>query len=286
MWGPVDLIPQRAVDTIEDSGVLPVLARAGDTSLGMAFAIADEALSGFDRTLVAATGGLELLYSIRGHKPGAMEHKLDWRHTLGIGPALDQLLSCRLMLAVLKGAPLHLSPPEDREALMISSAAEHDFSDDDIADLKVHESFLALVCELQAWLGRPLEPPARPDEDDAAELGRALALIRQPQRGGSWSEVNVVIAQDPPMDAFQVAVLEPVYATLFRSRIYLGIDLISLRAARIAERDGQSARLVPAGNDDVLVTLQHPDAAPAEAARPVDVEGFGRVLVRSLPEAG
>jgi hypothetical protein len=32
--------------------------------------------------------------------------------------------------------------------------------------------------------------------------------------------------------------------------------------------------------------LQHPDAAPAEAARPVDVEGFGRVLVRSLPEAG
>jgi hypothetical protein len=77
--------------------------------------------------------------------------------------------------------------------------------------------------------------------------------------------------------------LEPVYATLFDTRIYLGIDLIALGAARLAERNGRDVRLEPDGEGKVLITLQHPDLAPPEAARPRGgIDGHGRIIVRAI----
>src|SRR4051812_21528085 len=87
----------------------------------------------------------------------------------------------------------------------------------------------------------------------------------------------------PTGGALEVAILEPVYATLFGSRVYLGIDLIVLMVARIADGDGDEVRLIPADEDAaVVVTLQHPDLAPPEAARPRDIAGHARVLVRPV----
>ena len=198
----------------------------------------------------------------------------------GVGPALDQLLSVRMLSTVLRGTPLEVRLPGETDPV-VTGIAEHEYGEEDIAELDTHERFLKLVCELQAWLGRPLEPPARPTEEDAAELGRALALIRQPQRRGTWSEVMVTLAdKPPPAEAFQVAILEPVYATLFGSRVYLGIDLISLQAAYVASADANDVRLLPADEEaSVVVTLQHPDLAPSDAAQPRAAEGHGRVLV-------
>lgn len=285
IWRPVKLVPQESHVEHTDEAVLPIMARAGEASLGMSFVLSDESREGYDETLVAATGGLELLYSVRGETPGELEHHLDWRHTLGVGPALEQLLSCRITLAVLDGASLVLSPPSQRDATFVAAAAEHNFSDQDIDRLRIQEQFLRLVCELQAWIGRPLEPLARPTNEDAAELGRALGLIRKPQRKGYWSELKAVMTREPPSEVFQLVVLERVYATLFGVRIYLGMDLIALGAARIAHRDGQDVRLEPADDGKVIITLQHPDLAPPDAARPrYGAEEHGRVIVAPITD--
>jgi hypothetical protein len=224
---------------------------------------------------------LELLLSLRPTSADLPPMKLDWAHTLGVGPALDQLLSCRLLSVVLAGEVLEISPAHQRESVSTATAT-HNYSATDIAQLNEHETFLMLACELQAWLGRPLEPPAQPSDVDAAELARALGLIRYPQRRGTWSEVTVTLSGQPPEGVFAVALLEPVYATLFGSRIYLGIDLINLSRARVADHTGDSVRIVPAGDDTIVITLQHPDDAPAEAAHPRGTDGTARVLVRPL----
>ncbi len=286
-WGAMEIGPaSKGVLEHKPRAPLAFLARAGDASLGMAFVPADEPSPGYEVTLVAATGGLELLLFARAKPgkpfvPGNMDTRLDWRHTLGLGPALDQLLSCRLLLAVMDGDSLVLSSAEQPEAEMVGVAPDH-FSEQEIAGLRRHEQFLRLVCELQAWLGRPLEPPARPTPEDAAELGRALSLIREPERRGTWREIRITLGQQPP-DTFDVAVLEAVYVSLFGHRIYLGVDQIVLSAARVGERDGDDAQLVPVGEDGELVArLFHPDDASPEAARPRAAAGFGRVLVRPL----
>jgi hypothetical protein len=286
-WGAIEIgTASEEAPEQEQQAPLAFLARAGDASLGMAFVRADETSPDYEATLIAATGGLELLLSVRRKpggpfEPGNMDTRLDWRHTLGLGPALEQLLSCRLLLAVMRGDPLVLASAQERDAEIVAVAPDQ-FDEQEIAGLARHEQFLRLVCELQAWLGRPLEPTTRPTPEDAAELGRALGLIRQPERQGKWREIHITLGQQPP-DTFEVAILEPVYVTLFGSRIYLGIDLIALSAARVAERDGDNARLVPVGHDgDLLATLQHPNDAPPEAAQPRAAAGYGRVLVREL----
>jgi hypothetical protein len=286
-WGSIEITPASGeASEPEQRAVLAFLASAGDSSLGMAFVRADETLPGYEATLIAATGGLELLLSVRGKlggpfEPGNMETRLDWRHTLGLGPALEQLLSCRLLLAVMQGDPLVLASTQQPDAEMVGVAPDQ-FNEQEIAGLGRHEQFLRLVCELQAWLGRPLEPPARPTPEDAAELGRALGLIRQPERRGTWREIRITLGQQPP-DTFEVAVLEAVYVSLFGNRVYLGTDQMVLSAARVGERHGDDVRVVPVGNDGELVaTLLHPDDAPPEAARPLAATGYGRVLVRPL----
>lgn len=287
-WGSIEL--GAASDEKSEQEPRPpfaFLAKAGDASLGMVFVPADEPSPGYEGTLIAATGGLELLLSARPKPggpfaPGNMETRLDWRHTLGLGPALDQLLSCQLLLAVMHGDPLVLAHARKRDSEMVAVAPAQ-FEEAEIADLARHEQFLMLVCELQAWLGRPLEPRARPTPEDAAELGRALGLVRQPQRRGFWREIHITLGAQPP-ETFEVAILEPVYVSLFGSRLYLGTDHIALSAARVTELDRDDARLVPAGNEDgkLLATLVHPDLAPPEAAEPRAVAGFGRVLVREV----
>lgn len=118
VFGTVTLTPETSSD--EPSPPPPSLVgiiAAGEHELGMAFAPADEAVADWDMTLGGAAGGLEIFHSMRG-EPEALEHTLDWRHTFGEGSALEQLLGCRVMIAVLKGEPAPAEapggcPPED-----------------------------------------------------------------------------------------------------------------------------------------------------------------------------
>lgn len=283
-WGPVELFPLPSQHPEAPPEIIgPLFLHAGDSAIGMSFVPLEQSQEGYQRTLLGATGGLELQISVLPTSPTAPRMKLDWAHTLGVGPALDQLMSCRLLSTVLAHKILEISPADQRSAVS-TATANHNYSTEDVGQLASHEEFLLLVCELQGWLGRPLEPAARPSESDVTELARSLDLIRQPQRRGTWGEVSFTVSGQPPAGVFEVVLLEPVYATLFGSRVYLGIDLIALSPARVAEHQGDSVRIVPADDATVLVTLQHPDDAPPEAAGPGAAPGRARVLVRPLEE--
>jgi hypothetical protein len=132
-----------------------------------------------------------------------------WRHTLGTGPATEQLLSARVLLSALSGEQIAFQVDNGGQA--IASMDEHDHDDQDIEALRIHVAFLEYTCELQAWLGVPLFPPARPTDQDAAELGRALGLVRHPQREGTWTRIDVVERSDAePIERADLAILQPV----------------------------------------------------------------------------
>ncbi len=111
-FGPVTLTPSDDASDLAEPGTFAALAAAGDVRLGMVFGQLDEPASGWDATMGATAGGLQLLYSIRHDDDGVMHHRVDWRHFLGQGQALDQLLSTRLLAAVLDGAEFTLSVSE------------------------------------------------------------------------------------------------------------------------------------------------------------------------------
>jgi hypothetical protein len=125
-WGEIEIASTPTDHRLKhEEPAFTFMARAGDASLGMEFVLSDETEAGYEQTLIAATGGLELLMSVRGkagkqRRPGNMETRLDWRHTLGVGHALDQLLSCRLLLAVLGGASLALTHGNDDGEMVAS----------------------------------------------------------------------------------------------------------------------------------------------------------------------
>jgi hypothetical protein len=160
----------------------------------------------------------------------------------------------------------------------------------DIGDpesLEEHIQFLEFVAEVEAWLGAPLDPPARPSEGDVGELGRLLGLIRQPQHHGTWDQVRVTTHPgiQVPEGIVEAAVLRPTYAQLFGQKIYAGIEIILLHRARAERQPGTEVLLLPADPERaVTTTLQHPSLAPAEAAQTNMGEGEHRVLFRR-PEA-
>jgi len=280
-------LPTPDVPTERGPQGLPVLLSADGSELGMTLVETAEPVEGFEVTVAGAAGAIEIFQSLaRAEETGTAESRLDWRHTLGHGTALEQLLAARITRAALRGGTVQLLDPHDRRALASGQGAVGDTGDPDSLDQSIR--FLELVAEAEAWLGAPLDPPARPSERDASELGRLIGLIRQPERQGTWERM-VVTTADPDRDIeaepVQVAVLQPIHAELFGQQIYAGIDLIALHSA-VVERREQEAIMRPADKTAALTaTLQHPSLAPADAARaPSGVSG-GRVLIRPLGEA-
>lgn len=279
VFGTVTLTPETSSD--EPSPPPPSLVgiiAAGEHELGMAFAPADEAVAGWDMTLGGAAGGLEIFHSMRG-EPEALEHTLDWRHTFGEGSALEQLLGCRVMIAVLKGEAVRLLQPGTREQIWLLAPVVETY-DEDVRDLRARERLLALAAELEAWVGEPLVVPARPTDEDIKALSQALGRIRSPEVKGSWHHVRVIPDRPLPTDPVEVRVLDVRETQLFGAAVFLGVEEIHLAlATSTATEDGVDLRPVE-GHEQVVALLHRPAALPAEAARPLGRTRGGRVMYR------
>lgn len=285
IWGPVELGEVMAgAEPSSTTETLPMLVVSGDAQVGVTFVAADEPDDGWEITLVGATGGFELTQSFRTSQTGIEAMQTRWRHTLGVGPATDQLLSAQLLLGALQGDEIRLEAGDEEggpRGRAIATIDEHDLDAEAIDDLRVHITFLTYLCEVQAWLGVPLFPPARPSRQDADELGRALALVRKPARVGTWSSIAVVERdQESSVDEGDVAILYPAHVELFGLRHYLGMELMQVRGARI-DRSGGQTTLRPGVTDAIWMQLHHPSELPEEAASRYVGEGRGRVLMRS-----
>ena len=258
------------------------LISAGGHELGMAFAPVDEPVSGWDLTLGAAAGGLEIFHSARGEPP-EMEHTLDWRHTFGEGSALEQLLACRVLRAALEGEPVRLLSPETRDQIWLLAPVEGDHAED-IRDLEAREQLLELAAELEEWTGEPIVVPSRPGEEDIKALSQALGRLRSPEVEGTWDHVRVVLDGEVPSKPIEIVVLEARHATLFGSEVFLGVEMLRLPLA-VATASEDGAELAPVqGHEQMSALLHRPAACPAEAARPPGREAGGRVLFRD-PQA-
>lgn len=247
---------------------LTVLVTAGDAQLAMVLGRSGKVPPGWDVTVVGAVGGLEIFYSIR-REGDSLESKLDWRHTLGEGSALEQLLACQIMLAGLRGQEIQLRHSVDGRVLISGTFDESENVEDDLAQLETVETFLGYVTEVEAWIGEPLYPPAEPSADDAQVLGWVVPLIRNPVREGTWTSVDVVPHADAnvPDDLVNVVLFQPLHIRLFDQDIFMGLEMFGLTAARI-ERVEDKLRLVPTEETPARISLHHPDEAPAEAAVP------------------
>jgi hypothetical protein len=281
IWGPVTLSPQDVEQTATEPGMLALLI-ADKTQLGVRFTQTDEALTGWDGTMIGATGGLELTQSIRvsGRKLAAVH--TDWRHTLGVGTATEQYLSAQLLLSALDGHEIVMQLGDHSTGIGrgILSLEDHDFDEEAITDLRTHVSFLAYVCEVQAWLGLPLFPPARPTADDVAELSRALGFIRQPHATGTWTEITLATdTGDPDSVRGEIAILQPVRVLFFGGEYYLGMEMLQIQSA-VIDREGEKIVLRPGDSNTLTTELLHPDEAPPSAARLEGTGLAGRVLFR------
>jgi len=280
-WGAVHVGEQVDAPEVE-LPPMPMLVVSGDAQIGVAFVHAADLDEGWDATLIGATGGLELTQSFRLSDDGIEAVQTRWRHTLGVGTATEQLLGARVLLSALEGQEIVLQVPgQDGQAGQATlTLEEHDFDADAVEQLRTHATFLEYTCEVQAWLGTPLFPPARPTTRDVSELGRALGLIREPVHTGTWTAIEIVEHEgaDPPQDA-DVAILQPVHVELFGTEHYLGMQLLQVQQA-VIERSGDGTRLRPGVSDIVAVQLHHPDQVPAEAASRFVGPSRGRVLMR------
>lgn len=287
MWGPIEVgTAVQAAPASEREQRLPMLVEAGPAQIGISFVPAEEPEEGWDETLVGATGGLELTMSLRFDEQRVDDMRLDWRHTLGVGTATEQLLSARVVRAALAGEEIALiGTDESREGRATARIQAPAAGADDLELLRVHEEFLSYVCEVAAWLGTPLFPEVRPSPQDIAQLEHALSLIRNPQHTGKWTVIEVSENEDAgSVEAGEVAVLQPVYVSLFGVEHYLGMQVLQVKDAQV-ERSGDGVRLRPRDNDTVWIEVHHPDALPAAAAENYVGRGPGRVLIRPTGES-
>ena len=291
IWGPVTLRPQDVEQTATEPEILALLI-ADKTQLGVRFTQTDEPLTGWDGTMIGATGGLELTQSIRMSDQKLAAIHTDWRHTLGVGTATEQYLGAQLMLSALDGHEIVMQLGDHSTGIGrgILSLQDHDFDEEAIADLRTHVSFLAYVCEVQAWLGRPLFPPARPTPDDVAELSRALGFIRQPHATGTWTEITLATGTgpgtgtgtgtgDPESVRGEIAIRQPVRVRFFGGEHYLGMEVLQIQSA-VVDRGGDKIVLRPGDSDTLTTELVHPEEAPPEAARLNEAGLAGRVLFK------
>jgi hypothetical protein len=136
--------------------------------------------------------------------------------------------------------------------------------------LAARDTFLAEVSELEAWLGRPLEPPARPSDDDAEALSAIIPRIRQPEASIEWTHVAMAPGAKAPHGngPFQFAMLQPLHVRLFGREIYLGMEWVHFPEGRVVPA-GDGLAIVPVGETGAgTLRLAHPDEVPPEAARP------------------
>lgn len=278
VFGSISLIEQPSSAPASQPPAFVGIVVAGDYELGMSFTPVEDPIEGWDLTLGGAAGGLELFHSMRG-EPGALGHKLDWRHTFGEGSALEQLLACRVLRAALEGEPVQLLAPGTREQMWLLERLSGNFKED-IDDLHHRESLLEFVVELEAWLGEPLVVPARPTDGDLDRLSKAVGRIRSPEFDGTWEHVDIVCTAEVPPSPFEVVALEVCEIDVFGSKVFLGVEQLHLPLA-IATPTERGARLTPVdGHEGMVGRLYSPAQVPKEAARPPGKSEGGRVLVR------
>jgi hypothetical protein len=286
LWGGATLFPHEVEEIPPPDPVLLALIIAGSTELAVRFVQAEEPLPGWDGTMIGSTGGLELTQSARMDDGKITLDQLGWRHNLGVGTATEQYLSAKLLLAALEGEEVVIQIGGDEGEVGRASLALDDESSDQegIADLRTHVSFLEYACEVQAWLGVPLFPPARPSKEDIEELGRALGMIRQPQAMGTWTDIQLTTATDyPAADAgeAEVVIFQPAWAKFFGVEQYIGMEALHFDSVTI-HRDGQNTVLRPGKNNTVATELVHPEKMSVEAARQGSARRGGRVLFKPV----
>jgi hypothetical protein len=286
VYGQVSLIKTEAKSRQEELRVIGIVV-VGDHELGMSFAPLDPAATGWEITLGGAAGGLEIFHSMRRSADGSCEHNLDWRHTFGDGSAVEQLLACRVLRSALEGGQVRLLNPADRSQVWLLAPLEGDFTED-IGDLERREQILEASAAIEVWTGVPLEVPARPSEDELRTLFEEAGRIGSPTIEGQWDGFDMTPAGEIPDAPVEVVVLEARESTIFGERLFLGIELVDLVAARATStKDG--ARLEPIDDDRRMAAHLHlPSAYPAAAARPPGQDSGSRVLIRPLvsDEAG
>lgn len=261
--------------------LMPVLVCAGEVELALFFDLLNTPKTGYDSTLAGSTGGLELAQSVRGLGIiGPTRWTLDWRHRLGQGTAVEQLLAATIVLAAISDEPIELRHPADHGFLATIQGADGDVGDEDY--LRSWIAFLELVAELERWLGQPLYPTADPTPADSAELGRALGLVRRSGQPGSWDRMSVELVTPPelPQSPLELVALSPQYVSIFGSHHYLGMEMTAFHRATATVK---GARIVctPDGDRSLTVTLHRPDEVPPEAAVGA-ADGGARILARSV----
>jgi hypothetical protein len=278
VFGEVSLISTGSPSPRNDLSIVGILV-AGSHELGMSIAPLEPPATGWDVTLAGAAGGLEIFHSMRQGPAGALEHKLDWRHTFGEGSAIEQLLACRVLRSALEGESVRLLSPHDREQIWLLSPLEGDF-EGDIKDLESREQLLEVATELELWTGNPVEVPARASDEEIRELFEVVGRIRSPEVDGEWEKVDLVPESDLPDEPFQVRVLEAREATIFAANLFIGVEVIDLPLAEGAPK-GDEVRLRPVqGHEKMTARLYPPSVYPADVARPPGRATGGRVLVR------
>ena len=271
LWGGATIIPMEVDELPPPDPVLLALIIAGSTELAVRFVQAEEPLPGWDGTMIGSTGGLELTQSARMHDGKLMLDQLGWRHNLGVGTATEQHLSAKLLLAALEGdeVVIEIGGDEGEVGRAWLALNDHSSDEEDIANLRTHVSFLEYACEVQAWLGVPLFPPARVSKEDTTELGRALGMIRQPQATGTWTDIQLSTDTNHPVadeGEVEVVIFQPVLAKFFGVEQYIGMEALHFDSVTV-HRDGHSTVLRPGNNNAVTTELLHPDKMSVEAAR-------------------
>ncbi len=252
----------------------PILVRAGAAEIGAVLNYI-EPIEGWNVTLAGSAGGLELFMSFRGEGRDG-ERQMDWRWTLGDGSALEQLLAAEVMLATYRGDTVTLITPADGKVVAELAMARPDGRDDEFDEIEGIRDFLGYAADVEAWLGVPLYPPARPTEADASILSWLVAQIRTPEREGTLTRLEVVLSR-PAADfgqLFQIAVGHPLRASLFGEDRYLGMQQIHVPRARFdgiagAEQPGDTVAIVPADSEVVVTTrFYSPTVAPERQRTP------------------
>ena len=268
LWGAIEVIAEEQRTVPVRAFRQPVVVRCDGHELGMVLSEAEPA-NGWDGTLHGAAGGVELFFSLRGPKDN-VESRLDWRYTRGEGTGLEQLLGARLMLAAIRGK-LEIVQSHDDHQLITGTLDAPDGAEAWSDELIDRERFLGYVAELEAWLARPLHPPANPSASDAEVLSVVIPLIRHPEAPITWQRVELAPGANRPdgTGPFQFVLLQPLHATLFGEEVYLGIEMLYLPEGFVETSEQGAVAITPPGESgEGTSRLHHPDEAPPEAAVP------------------
>lgn len=265
---------QPTHDLVAPTPGIPVLVRSRGVEVGMVLGRA-KPREGWDQTAVGSAGGLEIFLSFRGHA-APRESRMDWRWRLGEGTGLEQLLAAQVMRAAYRGERVELVTPHDEKMVAAGAIDSPSTDPDELAELDNICEFLGYIAEIEAWLGIPLHPPARPSKDDVELVSWLISRIRKPHYKGTWKRVEFTLSREPPADAgpWAVALTMPYRGQLFGDWHYLGAELVGLKEGRLERRTGQEkagdkVAIVPAdSSEEVEIRFFSPADAPERAVKP------------------